>query len=176
MRKPNSIKAAFIRFIPWWIIKTFKSFLETYFSHHCSSPHICIHLWNHRFEPSYLAARAKERQRSFTPQCQRYHLMKSTFILEHLVCLVRTASAGRCRAVRAKPQVGTWKKKKKKKKSINSPMDEKQWNLTINPAVCSAETCLACWMQWEWMNCSTVNLSYDSRGEIDLNGDWSWSH
>lgn len=114
MRKPNSIKAAFIRFIPWWIIKTFKSFLETYFSHHCSSPHICIHLWNHRFEPSYLAARAKERQRSFTPQCQRYHLMKSTFILEHLVCLVRTASAGRCRAVRAKPQVGTWEKKKRR--------------------------------------------------------------
>lgn len=57
-------------------------------------------------------ARAKEHQRSFTPQCQRYHLMKSTFILEHLVCLVRTAPTGRCCAVRAKPQVGTWKKKK----------------------------------------------------------------
>lgn len=107
-----------------------------------------------------------------SPPHLRYHLLKSTFILKHWVCLVMTASVGRGWAVTAV----NWDLKKKKKEAINNPTAGTQRNLTINPAVCSAQTCLGCQMQWEWMDRSAVNLGYDSRGEIDLNGDGSWSH
>lgn len=39
----------------------------------------------------------------------RYHLTKSTFILEHFMGLVQTAFTGRVCAAGAKPHVGTWK-------------------------------------------------------------------
>lgn len=65
-------------------------------------------------EASYRVAASKERRRSLTlfSTALQISSIQSTFILEHLVCLFLTASVGRSRGVRAKPQVGTRKIKK----------------------------------------------------------------
>lgn len=99
----------------------------------------------------------------------RYHLLKSTFILQHFLSLVPTAFTRRWACSKGKIlMLGH-------QNNVNIQMALKHWTLAINPAFRHMFVFLIA--AGVKKNGSAVNLnSYDSWAKIVLNGDRSWSH